>query len=89
MTVTVRLAAHADVDWLAANDRHLERRTLDEKVARAEILVADLAAAPIGWLRWSYFWDQIPFMNLLQVDVALRGRSYGRTLTLAWEQRMC
>ncbi len=84
----VALATAEDAGWLAANDRHLSRTVLEEKIRRGEILVGRLGAAQVGWLRWGYFWDAIPFMNLLFVVESERGRSHGRELVLAWESLM-
>jgi ribosomal protein S18 acetylase RimI-like enzyme len=87
-TVHVRLADGRDVDWLASHERHISRDTVAEKIERGEFLLAELAGDRIGWLRWNYFWDEIPFMNLLYILEPLRGREYGRALVDAWERSM-
>ena len=86
--VQVSQATVDDEIWLAANDHHLPRAVLTAKVLRGEILIARDDDANVGWLRWNYFWDLIPFMNMLNVDVARRGQAHGTALVLAWEQRM-
>lgn len=42
----------------------------------------------MGWLRFGYLWDAIPFMNLLFVLEPHRGRGLGRGLVLFWEDQM-
>ena len=84
----VSLATSGDVSWLVTNDEHVSRAVIENKVQRGECLVARCDGVNVGWLRWSYFWDEIPFMNMLKVDAAHRGQQHGRTLVLAWEQRM-
>ncbi|HET6472767.1 MAG TPA: GNAT family N-acetyltransferase [Pseudomonadales bacterium] len=84
-SVGVRFAYEHDVEWLVAQERHIGRDVVADKVAREEFLVAELAGEPIGWLRWSYFWDEIPFMNLLFIIEPLRGRAHGRVLVDEWE----
>ena len=86
--LTVVAAVAADATWLAANDRHVSRGVIEDKIERGEILVAWLGDARVGWLRWSYFWDAIPFMNLLYVVENERGRSIGRALVSKWEMLM-
>jgi GNAT superfamily N-acetyltransferase len=39
-------------------------------------------------LRWGYFWDEIPFMNLLWIHEELRGRGLGTRLVAFWEDEM-
>ena len=64
------------------------REGIEDKIERGEILVAWLGDVRVGWLRWSYFWDAIPFMNLLYVVESERGRSIGKALVLKWETLM-
>ena len=87
-SVRVRFANERDVDWLAAHERHVGRDVVADKVARSEFLVAELADERVGWLRWNYFWDEIPFMNLLYIVEPLRGHSHGRALVDEWERAM-
>jgi GNAT superfamily N-acetyltransferase len=86
--VCARLANATDVDWLTAHEQHIQRAVIAEKTTRNEILMADLDGERIGWLRWNYFWDEVPFMNLLFIVEPLRGRAYGRVLVDAWEGSM-
>jgi ribosomal protein S18 acetylase RimI-like enzyme len=83
-----RFANDRDIDWLTAHERHVDRAVVTDKIARAEFLIAELDDERIGWLRWSYFWDEIPFMNLLFVVESQRGRSFGRVLVDEWERTM-
>lgn len=85
---TVVPAVSGDATWLAANDRHVSRAIIEDKIERGEILVAWLDGTRVGWLRWSYFWDAIPFMNLLYVVESVRGTSIGKQLVLRWEAMM-
>lgn len=32
----------------------------------------------IGWLRYSYFWDNIPFMNMLYINENYRNKGIGK-----------
>ena len=40
MRTNIELATAADVSWLAGNERHIPRATVESKVARGEILIA-------------------------------------------------
>ena len=67
---------------------HISRERLLEKVAGHQILVARMDGATVGWLRFGYLWDQIPFMNMLYVLEPHRGRGIGRQLVGSWEDQM-
>ena len=42
----------------------------------------------VGWLRYGYFWDNTPFMNMLHLKEEYRGRGYGSKLVAFWEEAM-
>jgi GNAT superfamily N-acetyltransferase len=67
---------------------HISRERLLEKVVGHQMLVARLDGATVGWLRFGYLWDQIPFMNMLYVLEPHRGRGIGRQLVSFWEDQM-
>ncbi len=43
---------------------------------------------PVGILYGSLFWDRIPFLNLLCIRAADRGKGYGRAAMNLWEEEM-
>ena len=51
-------------------------------------MVAYVEDRPVGFLRYGYFWDVIPFMNLLGVEEGSRGKGYGTRLVSFWEKEM-
>src|SRR5687767_12959108 len=58
---------------------------LAHKINQGEVIVAVEDTVVIGWLRYGYFWDSIPFMNMLTVLDEYRGRGIGTQLTAYWE----
>jgi ribosomal protein S18 acetylase RimI-like enzyme len=85
---TITIATSDDLPYLIANDNHISPNALQRKVQDAEILVIKVNRDYAGWLRWSYFWDMIPFMNMLAIEEALQGQGYGRILVSYWETLM-
>lgn len=81
----VRLATAADLGFLGHHDRHVGRPELSAVVARGRVLLLVEGPERVGWLRWGLFWDAVPFMNLLHVVEAHRGRGLGRLLVETWE----
>lgn len=84
----IRAAVTEDIDWLREHDRHIDAEELRFAIGRGRVLLAELAGEIIGWLRWSLFWDNTPFMNLLYLLLGERRRGYGRVLVEHWEQQM-
>jgi GNAT superfamily N-acetyltransferase len=86
--MNINPASEQDFDALLRLDHHISPAMLAEKIARSEIFVAKIGPELVGWLRFGYFWDNIPFMNLLFVLEAQRGKDIGRQLVLYWENAM-
>lgn len=85
----IRLAAEADYDYILSNDRHVLPSLILPKIKQQEIYVfLNEDDVKIGWLRYGYFWDHLPFMNLLWIDEPYRGLGLGRQAVLHWEQAM-
>lgn len=61
-------------------------------VARAikegRVVVASESATIVGYARWSWFWDKIPFSTLVRVHPDQQRRGVGRALYAAVEVRL-
>lgn len=77
-----------DRDYLASRFRHIRSSMFETKLRAGEYLLIKRDNRPFGWLRWGYFWDEIPFMNMLHIEESYRNQGYGRQLVEAWEQHM-
>jgi GNAT superfamily N-acetyltransferase len=86
MKVSTRIATDSDLPFLSEVDRHVAHSDLADVVAARRVMVAEVAGAPVGCLRWGLFWDAIPFMNLLFVLAEQRGHGVGAMLVEEWEQ---
>lgn len=87
--ITIRYVEQRDISFLLENDHHLSESKCEEKIAMNEIILAvGESNQPIGWLRFNYFWDEIPFMNLLMVASQYRGKGIGREIVTFWEESM-
>ena len=63
--MNLRWAKVKDVDRLAALDRHLSPGQLAQAVEQGRVLTAWDGQVLAGWLRYGWFWDNTPFLNLL------------------------
>jgi ribosomal protein S18 acetylase RimI-like enzyme len=88
MNIEISGATGADLAELVRLDHHVTPEVLARKTAAGEILVAREGSTVVGWLRFNYFWDLIPFMNMLGVQERWRGRGIGTQLIGCWETLM-
>lgn len=88
MIVTEVAHTPEDYAYLVANYKDITEATFNAKYANGEYMVIRENAKPFGWLRWGYFWDSLPFMNMLWLDEAQRDKGYGRQFVMAWEAHM-
>ncbi len=87
-TTSIAFAGPGDLDYLASKDPHVSPDAIREKIGRREILVLLHEGRRAGFLRFGYFWDRIPFINLLWVDEGSRGAGLGTRLISFWENEM-
>ena len=88
LKLELRLANAGDAVALIKHDKHISERIITEKISRNEIYVACDDDKFIGWLRYSLFWDTIPFMNMLYLLPEYRGKGVGRKFVQFWENEM-
>jgi GNAT superfamily N-acetyltransferase len=88
MSVEIRVASASELEQLLELDTHVSAEVMARKVAQGEVLVALDGGRVTGWLRHGYFWDSIPFMNMLTIQEPLRGRGIGARLVRVWEDTL-
>ena len=86
MKITVRPARPDDLEFLAKADSHVPREKMEKLVSDGFVLTAMCGESFAGWLRYSLFWDGIPFMNMLFVPEEYRGNGVGTALVREWER---
>ena len=86
--LSARYVRQEDRTFWFSLDQHLSESAFACKVRdqMGYVLMAD--EQPVGILRWSLFWDSIPFCNLLFILEGERRKGYGRALMAHWAQDM-
>lgn len=85
----IEYASKQDFQFLLENDRHISKQLIRNKLTEKEIILArDQHNKVIGWLRYNYFWDNIPFMNMLYINENYRNKGIGKELISFWENEM-
>lgn len=77
-----------DYAFLRQHDRHIPEDVLAQKIAAGQVLVVRVDGKIVGWLRYGFFWDALPFMNMLFLEEPYRRQGIGRRLVAEWEARM-
>ena len=83
--IEIRFVTSQDYDYLVHNDRRIKPEVVKKKIEDAEIIVVLDNEQNIGWLRFNYFWDEIPFMNMLWIEEDYRRKGIGTRLVNFWE----
>lgn len=84
----IRYVEKADHDFWFTLDRHLSEDAFLYKVEQRMGYILRAENEPIALLRYSLFWDSIPFCNLLYVKETMQRQGYGRSLMEHWESDM-
>ncbi|MFV3013129.1 GNAT family N-acetyltransferase [Clostridium botulinum] len=85
----IEYASELDFQFILDNDRHVSKQLIKNKLKEKEIIIAkNQDNKIIGWLRYSYFWDNTPFMNMLYINENYRNKGIGEKLVKFWEFEM-
>ncbi|GAB6989102.1 GNAT family N-acetyltransferase [Paenibacillus pini] len=81
-------AVESDYPYIVENDKHLIETLIRQKINNHEIFILRDRNQEIGWMRYGYFWDHIPFMNMIWIDEEHRGQGFGEKVITYWEEIM-
>ena len=88
MTMEIRPAAHGDLSQILKYDRHIRADRVEECIRNGQVLVLCVEEKIAGVLRYSLFWQSIPFLDLIYLDEAWRGKGLGTRMMAHWEKAM-
>ncbi|SDS75641.1 Acetyltransferase (GNAT) family protein [Paenibacillaceae bacterium GAS479] len=85
----IELATVSDYSYIFERDKHLLESLIVPKIQRNEIyILRKQDGVNIGWMRYGYFWDNTPFMNMIWIDEEYRSSGFGKRAVLFWENEM-
>ena len=84
----VTYAVQNDIPDTKVFDKHISDRMLEKAIADGRVLVFKSADIIMGIARWNYFWDSIPFLNMLFVPDGYTHHGVGSELLKYWESEM-
>jgi ribosomal protein S18 acetylase RimI-like enzyme len=65
-------------------DQFNRDQVLREKIERGFIYLAYFDSDCLGYLRWDFFWNRLPYLCLIVVKKEQRGRGVGQQLLTKW-----
>ena len=77
--VSIRFAAPHDLDFVWS-DRHIPAETMQHKIERQEIIVAEWNGDVVGCLQLEYLWSLVPYIALIWVEPEYRRQGMGKAL---------
>ncbi|MCR8644478.1 GNAT family N-acetyltransferase [Paenibacillus sp. N1-5-1-14] len=84
----IKYATDNDYTYILERDKHIVEELIKRKIDNQEILIIRDFDTNIGWMRFGYFWDNTPFMNMLWINESHRGKGIGKQVVLEWEKIM-
>jgi len=84
----IEFAMNEDYQFIIERDKHINESLVQSKIRDQEIFIIWDQNKEIGWMRYGYFWDNIPFMNMIWIDEEYRGKGIGKEVVLHWEELM-
>ncbi|KJD44886.1 GNAT family N-acetyltransferase [Paenibacillus terrae] len=82
-------ATDSDYGYIRDCDHHISESLIQVKIKGNEIyILRNQDESNIGWMRYGYFWDNTPFLNMIWVDEQYRDKGVGKQVVLFWEDQM-
>lgn len=85
----IDFAIESDYGYIRNRDNHISESLILTKIKKNEIyMLRNQNESNIGWMRYGFFWDNTPFMNMIWVDEEYRRSGAGKQVVLFWEHQM-
>jgi len=84
----IRQAEIKDKKRILKYDNHIHHITVGDCIRSGLVTVLWDGDEIVGVLRYNLFWQTIPFLDLLYIDEAYRGKGYGKQMMQSWEESM-
>ena len=89
MSATVRLAEPNDIKALQKLDPWPREPIWQQKIVGGEVIVLEVDGSVIGLVRYAVLWTTVPFMGLIEIAAAHRGKGYSRLLLSYLKDHLC
>lgn len=80
MSAAVRPARAEDIPALQRLDPWPKTHVWRQKITNGEVMVLELDGSVAGLMRYAVLWTTVPFLGLIEIDAAHRGKGYSRLM---------
>jgi ribosomal protein S18 acetylase RimI-like enzyme len=88
-TMNITFTNDLDYEYIKGRDHHISENLISAKIKEKEIyIIRNPDGRNIGWMRYGYSWDNIPFMNMIWIEEEFRDKGVGNKVVLFWEEQM-
>lgn len=84
----IRFAQEQDIQSIVQFDKHIPLHRLEICIDNRQVYVVQESGFIIGALRYSLFWQTIPFLDLIYLHKNHRNKGYGTKMMNFWEDGM-
>ena len=84
----ISLASNKEKKKIEKYDFHIHSNKLGECIYNQFVYVLRDENKIVGVLRYSFFWQTIPFLDLIYIDEKYQKKGYGKKMMLYWEDIM-
>ncbi len=84
----IGVAKPSEIAEVLRYDRHIQRERLQKALEDGLVYALYEDQTIVGVLRYSLFWQSIPFVDLLYIDGSRQRQGHGRAMMTDWEDRM-
>lgn len=78
LSINVRFAEKGDLNFCVRHDyKHLNEAIIKKKIEEEAVIIAEVNKQPVGYLRISYMWLIIPYLDIICVDEKFRKKAIG------------
>ncbi len=86
--VFLKPSEEADIEFIMKYDHHICPTELENKIRLGQVFTVRSGSKPCGFLRYSLFWDNTPFLNMIYLLEEYRGNGFGKLALASWERKM-
>ena len=81
-------ATNEDIETWFRFDKHISKSELLIKIPLKRCFILKDGEHIIGVMRYNMFWDNMPFLTMIYLGEAARGKGFGKQAMLHWENEM-
>jgi len=80
-SIRIRFAELGDLDFCIKSDyKHVSEDVIRRKIEEKAVILAEVDAKPVGYLRIEYLWLKIPYVSLIVVTEEYRRKGVGTAM---------